>query len=219
MTSVLFTCSMMKFLPMFPLELIAYPAEQVNLHIYEPRYKELINECYNNKSTFGLLPYLNEEHKEYGTEMQVKEIVKTYNDGKMDIKTVGVGIFRMIEFIKKVPNKLYSGGIISRVDLIDDSISSLLQKNIALMQELFEIMRIESRSILEKENLQSFNIAHHVGFSIVQEYELLSVKRESVRLKLILEHLKRVIPVIREAELLKEKIKLNGHFKNIQPPI
>lgn len=210
---------MMKFLPMFPLELVAYPAEQVNLHIYEPRYKQLVEECHENESTFGLLPYINEEHKEYGTIMRVKEIVKTYEDGKMDITTEGTGIFRMIEFVKKVPNKLYSGGIISRVDVINDSISTLLNKNITLMKELFDIMRIESRSILNKKNLLSFDIAHHVGFSITQEYELLGVKRESVRLKLILEHLKRVIPVIREAELLKEKIKLNGHFKNIQPPI
>ncbi len=210
---------MMKFLPMFPLGLVAYPAEQVNLHIYEPRYKELINECHENKTTFGLLPYINEEHKEYGTEMKVSEIVETYEDGKMDIKTEGMGVFRMIEFVKKVPNKLYSGGIISRVDLIDDSIPSLLEKNIMLMQELFDIMQIQNNAILKKKNLRSFEIAHHVGFSMMQEYELLSVKRESVRLKLILEHLKRVIPVIREAELLKEKIKLNGHFKNIQPPI
>lgn len=210
---------MMKFLPMFPLSLVAYPAEQVNLNIFEPRYKQLINECYNNKTTFGLLPYINEEHKEYGTEMKVKQIVKTYDDGKMDIKTEGIGIFRMIEFVKKVPNRLYSGGIISRIELINDSITGLLEKNINLMEELFEIMQIDSSPILKKDNLKSFEIAHHVGFSIAQEYELLSIKKESVRLKLISDHLKRVIPVIREAELLKEKIKLNGHFKNIKPPI
>lgn len=204
---------------MFPLELVAYPAEQVNLHIFESRYKQLINECHENETTFGLLPYINEQPNEYGTEMRIKEIVKTYNDGKMDIKTEGIGIFRMIEFVKKVPNKLYSGGIISRIELIADSIPSLLAKNMALMRELFDIMHIESRAILNKENLQSFEIAHHVGFSIAQEYELLTIKKESVRLKLILEHLKRVIPVIREAELLKEKIKLNGHFKNIKPPV
>ena len=133
---------MMKFLPMFPLGLVAYPAEHVNLHIFEPRYKELINECHQSKTTFGLLPYINEEHKEYGTEMQVTEIVKTYEDGKMDIKTEGTGIFRMIEFVKKVPNKLYSGGIISRVELIEDSIPSLLDKNVMLMQELFDIMQM-----------------------------------------------------------------------------
>lgn len=210
---------MMKFLPIFPLELVAFPEEEVNLHIYEPRYMEMINECYKNKTTFGLLPFLSEEFKEYGAEMVVKEIVKTYDGGKMDIKTEGVGVFRMIEFVKKVPEKLYSGGIISRIEIIYDTIPTLLEKCITMIKELFTIMQINSDKVFTKQGIKSFDMAHHVGFSIHQEYELLAVKRESVRLKMILEHLRKVIPVIREAEVLKEKIKLNGHFKNIQPPL
>lgn len=207
----------MKFLPIFPLGLVAYPDEQVNLHIFELRYKELMNECFNNKTSFGILPYLNEELKEYGCVMKVTDIHKIYDDGKLDIKTEGVGVFRMIEFLKKVPNKLYSGAIISNETLIEDPVPSLLEKCINLTEELFTVLNLDKTKIKKINN--SFQLAHHIGFTLDQEYELLTVKRESVRTKLIFEHLKKIIPVIKEAEMLKEKVKLNGHFKNIIPPL
>jgi len=208
---------MMKFLPLFPLGLVAFPDEQVNLHIFEPRYKELINECFNNKTSFGILPYLNEELKEYGCVMKVADIHKRYDNGKLDIKTEGVGVFRMIEFLKKVPNKLYSGAIISNETLIEDPVPSLLEKCINLTEELFTVLSLDKTKIKKINN--SFQLAHHIGFTLDQEYELLTIKRESVRTKLIFEHLKKIIPVIKEAEILKEKVKLNGHFKNIIPPL
>jgi len=208
---------MMKFLPLFPLGLIAYPGEQVNLNIFEPRYKELINECFNNQTNFGILPYLKEELKEYGCIMKVTDIHKRYEDGKLDISTEGIGIFRMIEYIKKVPNKLYSGAIISNETLKDDAVPSLLQKCIKLADELFNTLNLDKEKIKNINN--AFQLAHHIGFTQEQEYELLTIKRESVRTKLIFKHLKKIIPVVKEAELLKEKVKLNGHFKNIIPPL
>jgi len=207
----------MKFLPLFPLGLVAYPGEEVNLHIFEPRYKELINESFNNKTTFGILPYFNDELKEYGCTMQVLDIHKKYDNGTLDISTKGIAVFRMIEFVKKVPNKLYSGGIISNEKLVDDKVPSLLQKCIVLADELFSTLNI-NKAKLENIN-NSFQLAHHIGFTQQQEYELLTVKRESVRTKLVFEHLKKIIPVIKEAEMLKKKVKLNGHFKNIIPPM
>lgn len=207
---------MMKFLPLFPLGIVAYPGEQVNLHIFEPRYKELVNECFNNKTSFGILPYIDKELKEYGCVMKVTDIHKRYDDGKLDVKTKGIGVFRMIEFLKKVPNKLYSGAIVSNETLIDDAAPSLLGKCISLTDELFTTLSLDKTKI--KEINKSFQLAHHVGFTLEQEYELLTIKKESVRTKIIFEHLKKVIPVIKEAEMLREKVKLNGHFKNIISP-
>jgi len=208
---------MMKFLPLFPLGLVAYPGEQVNLHIFEPRYKELINECFNKQVNFGMLPYFKDDLKEYGCIMKVTDIHKRYSDGKLDIKTEGTGIFRMIEFIKKAPNKLYSGAIISNVVLVDDAAPLLFQKCKVLANELFTVLNLDKSKIKNSSN--SFQLAHHIGFTIDQEYELLTVKQERVRIKLIYEHLKKIIPVVKEAEMLKEKVKLNGHFKNIIPPM
>ena len=73
-------------LPQFPLSIVAFPGEKVNLHIFEPRYRQLVSECFDNNTCFGIAPFYNGELIFYGTEMKVLEISKVYEDGKMDIK-------------------------------------------------------------------------------------------------------------------------------------
>jgi len=209
---------MMKFLPLFPLKLVAYPGELVNLHIFEPRYKELINECYAENKTFGIITFINKGLKEFGTEMKIEKIVKVYDDGRMDIQTKGLHVFRLLEFVKDVPDKLYTGGVVTRVENINDKSVSMSQKILKLTEDLFLVMQLDLSKLSKITDAVSFEIAHHVGFSIEQEYELLPIKREAVRQKVILEHLKKILPVIKEAEYLREKVKLNGHFKNLKPP-
>jgi len=209
---------MMKFLPLFPLKLVAYPNELVNLHIFEPQYREMINECYTENKTFGIVTYINNEMKDYGTEMKIDKIVKVYDDGRMDIQTKGISVFRLLEFVKEVPNKLYTGGIVTKIENINDKSVLMSQKILKLTEDLFLVMQLDLSKLSKIKEIVSFEIAHHIGFSIEQEYELLSVKREVVRQKIILEHLKKILPVVKEAEHLRQKVKLNGHFKNLKPP-
>ncbi|MCU0326286.1 MAG: LON peptidase substrate-binding domain-containing protein [Spirosomaceae bacterium] len=82
-------------LPFFPLNLVAYPHEDLNLHIFEPRYRQLINECLETGQTFGIPPFINNRLLGYGTEMKVVELSKRYENGRMDIKTRGLRIFRI----------------------------------------------------------------------------------------------------------------------------
>ena len=61
----------MNFLPLFPLNLIVFPHEDLNLHIFEPRYRQLINECLDEKKTFGIPAFVNNKLLGYGTEVEV----------------------------------------------------------------------------------------------------------------------------------------------------
>src|SRR5690606_9102114 len=100
---------MTNFISIFPLGIVIYPGEIVHLHIFEPRYKQLIREYFDeNVKPFGIPVVLNNELQEIGTLVEVTEIVKEYSNGDMDIKIKGVEIFRSLEVIKHVPNKLYS---------------------------------------------------------------------------------------------------------------
>lgn len=65
------------------------------------------------------------------------------------------------------------------------------------------------------EELKSYDLAHHVGLSLEEEYELLGLMDERQRLEYLKRHLTKVIPLVVEMDKLKEKIKLNGHFKNL----
>ena len=80
---------MTKFIPIFPLNSIAYPGQLLNLHIFEPRYKQLITECKEQSKTFGIPSVFKDTLNEYGTEMELLEISKIYPGGEMDIKTKG----------------------------------------------------------------------------------------------------------------------------------
>ena len=72
---------MINFVPVFPLNIVVFPGETLNLHIFEERYKQLINECFSEKKPFGIPSVLNENIAETGTLAEVEEIVKKYEDG------------------------------------------------------------------------------------------------------------------------------------------
>ena len=107
---------MTNFIPIFPLGIVVYLGEQLNLHIFEPRYKQLITECFATKKPFGIPAVIDDKINEMGTLVQVTEISQVYEDGKMDIKTEGLQVFRMLEIINELPDKLYSGAIVNYPD-------------------------------------------------------------------------------------------------------
>src|SRR6185503_4214322 len=107
---------MTNFIPIFPLGIVVYPGESLNLHIFEPRYKQLINECFTAKKSFGIPTVIENRMQDYGSLMQILEITTVHENGEMDIKTEGSKVFRILEVIKEVPDKLYSGAIVNYPD-------------------------------------------------------------------------------------------------------
>ena len=206
---------MESFLPLFPLNLVAYPTENLNLHIFEPRYRQLINECLEEQKTFGIPAFINNKLPGYGTEMKILSLSKSYEDGRMDIKTKGLKVFRMLNFQNPVPNKLYAGGRIAYVedtDTPDGVISELLLQ----LDRLHHILQTKVDFDTQLKPF-SYQVGHKVGFSQEEEYHLLTIDSETERQRYILRHLNKVVPVMSEMERTKARIKLNGHFKNLDP--
>lgn len=210
---------MTDFLPLFPLKLVVFPGEQLNLHIFEPRYKQLIREVEQNATTFGIPPYVNEKVMPYGTEIKLLEIVEWYEDGAMDIRTEATGLFEITTFYRKVHNKLYSGGDINRLDFKEGKEDSMINDRILeQLTELFQLLKIKKPVPLNSDHFNLYDIAHHVGFSLEQEYEFLSIPNRGERQQFMLDHITKMIPVVREMERLKKRIQMNGHFKEYKPP-
>ena len=105
----------MTLLPLFPLQMVVFPTEKLNLHIFEPRYKQLIREVEHNKTTFGIPAFIDGKVMPIGTELKLVSIEKKYDNGELDIKTIGVGVFMTKEFYMVTPNKLYPGADIKRL--------------------------------------------------------------------------------------------------------
>ena len=85
---------MTNFVPIFPLSIVVYPGEDLNLHIFEPKYKQLIKECFDQKKPFGMPVVIKNKVNELGTLVDIVEISKVYDTGEMDIKTKGQKVFQ-----------------------------------------------------------------------------------------------------------------------------
>ncbi|MEM7102565.1 MAG: LON peptidase substrate-binding domain-containing protein [Bacteroidota bacterium] len=209
---------MTSFLPIFPLKLVVFPGEQLNLHIFESRYKQLIQECDNEGVNFGIAPFLGKKIGTFGTEVELVKIVRKYENGEMDITTRGKRIFKIEEFFRKAPKKLYSG---ADIEFVEHNTAGDVMSNIHILEkvkELFSIMKIKKDLPASPELFSTYDLAHHVGFSLNQEFDFLKVPDEKDRQRIMLQHLETLLPVVSEMEKLREKIRMNGHFRDAIPP-
>ncbi len=206
---------MTNFIAIFPLAIVAYPGEELNLHIFEPRYKQLINDCKETQKPFGIPTVINDNISELGTLMEVAEIIKIYGNGEMDIKTKGLQVFRILEIVKDVPDKLYNGAIVNYPTNNEKSNDVLMQKVIEITLKLHAILKVNKEFNKTGDKLLSYDIAHHTGLSLQEEYDLLGLFDEMQREEYLKQHLLKVLPIVTEMETLKSRIQLNGHFKNL----
>jgi len=209
---------MARLLPLFPLNLVVFPNEKLNLHIFEPRYRQLVRDCLEQNITFGIPPFLDNSLGELGTEMRLLSVEQTYAGGEMDIRTQAVRVFRINKFYREAPGKLYAAGQVEDVEQ-DDEADPLLRDIISQqVRQLYEALGLRKLLMELAPNYRIFDVAHHVGFSQEQEYQLLATTSEQERQEIVREHLETILPVVLETERLKERVRLNGHFKNLQPP-
>lgn len=206
---------MTNFIPIFPLGIVVYPGEDLNLHIFEPRYKQLINECYSEKKHFGIPSVIDSHIQDYGTLVEITEITTVHDNGEMDIKTKGDKVFRVLEIIKEVPEKLYSGAIVNYPPNHQHGSAEVMRRVVNSIRELYKLLKVEKDFKKPDTELTSYDLAHHVGMSLQEEYELLGLMHERQRQEYLKRHLTKVIPLVAEMESLKKKVKLNGHFKNL----
>ncbi len=204
------------FLPLFPLQTVLFPGEKLKLHIFEPRYKQLINECNETKCSFGIPAFLKGKVSEYGTEAVLVTIFHVAENGEMDILTEGRRIFRLLKVVNPAPDKLYPGGdVVFLQDEPDlrsfsrDALRTAFERFHGLLQTGYRRERFDGNQL-------SFELAQEVGMTTEQKVQLLAVRRENDRLRMILRHLNRVIPILEAMEDVKRIIRKNGKFLRIE---
>lgn len=202
-------------IPLFPLKSIFYPGETVPLHIFEERYKELIRDCRKEALTFGI-PVVFNNTLAYGTEVQLAEVVTTYENGEMDVVCVARQVFRLQSFQSQMEGKLYACGQVVFLEANNDAPLSFRQKIFEKIDKLYQLMGVEFPNITF-DKFNSYAFAHKMGLSFEQEYDLLQLTNETRRLQYLEQHLDHTIMVLNEINRTKNLIELNGHFKNFDP--
>lgn len=202
-------------LPLFPLQSIFFPGETVPLHIFEERYKQLIRDCRQEATTFGIPVYIYDSIA-YGTEVQLVEVVTTYENGEMDVSCVARQVFKVLTFDNEMEGKLYAGGVVQFLDNVNDADTKVKRQVLELIEELYDLMGV-THTPIPVDKFHSYVLAHKMGLSFEQEYQLLQLAKESERLSFIKSHLTTTITVLKEIDRTKRNIEMNGDFRNFDP--
>ena len=198
-------------LALFPLQLALFPGEEVPLHIFEPRYKQLIAECRDEQITFGIPAYLAGNIAIYGTEVELDRILKTDDSGEMDIVVRGLRVFKIVEFQKEVPGKLYSGAKVEYPENDPATVEATQRELIERFSDLMRLVRKDAAPVLDKDEPDlSYRIGAAAGLSIQQRIHMLSLSKESDRQQFLLEHVNKAIRAVRERSAAPGRVSSNG---------
>lgn len=166
-------------IPMFPLGLVLLPGETTKLYIYEERYKQLINECLNNEASFGI-PYLEKGViTEFGCEVKIKRILKTYENGEMDVLIEGTNLFKLIEFSKVLKPKLYGAGIIEHINIQQKVQLNNLQDAIVNYFGTVQNQFIDYDTVA---GLSVYNVASSLQLTHPEKYRLIASGNQQLHL-------------------------------------
>jgi len=195
-------------LGLFPLDLVLLPTERIPLHIFEPRYKELIAECLSEEREFGLLFGDREGLRDVGTRAAVVEVVERFPDGKLNIVIEGHERFRLVGLTE---GRSFATGEVE--PLADEAgVSEREQRETALdlYRRLAELVEAEIDELDPDSGVLSFELASRVDFGVERKQELLELTSEPERLARVADLLGKAIDAIRLERELAERAAMNG---------
>ena len=205
-------------LPIFPLGVVLYPQERLPLHIFEPKYREMVQTCLAEDGPFGVVLFDEGEMAEIGCTAQITSVVTRYDDGRMDIIVEGRRRFRLLEVHPERPYMTAAVEMMS--ELREPAERELKERAITQHMKLLELAgRTVRPSLYQDVREVSFVMAHNAGLTLRQKQKVLELPSESDRIAYLVDHFEELIPRVEQMEDLKRKIQSNGHFQDFPPEI
>jgi Lon protease-like protein len=196
-------------LPLFPLEVVLFPGTPLPLHIFEPRYKEMIGECLAEHRVFGVVRAIEQGLADVGCTAEVVTVVKEYTDGRLDIVTEGRQRFEIVR-INHERSFLQAEGV-----MIEDTPGTPAPEDtsraIQLHSDLLAIAGADQGLSAANLSLLSFYLGGSLPLDLDFKQKLLALRSESERLSLLINYLETIIPNLRRAASARAKAGGNGH--------
>ena len=203
-------------LGLFPLSIVLVPTERIPLHIFEPRYRELIDECIEDGEEFGfvLATGAGAVH-EIGTRTRVAQVIAVLDDGSMNIIVEGGERFRLLELTS---GRSFTTAIVEPV-LDDDepAASADLDRALEIFSELAEASDSDVEFPDPMSPLIDFELAARVDFAVDAKQELLAMTSPRARMAALVGLLESALEAIQLELTLRERASRNGKVAPLDP--
>jgi ATP-dependent Lon protease len=192
-------------IPLFPLNVVLLPGATLPLHIFEPRYRQMVRRCVDEKSEFGILLGLPKGIVRVGCTAQVTEVLKRYDDGRMDIITVGRSPFRITKLINAdayAKDALLEGD----VDLLDDRDARVDARMRSELSRLYEVCHTlvfddyPKNIEAEAPEYLSFVVAATLPLDLMWKQQVLELRSEADRQERLVGYLREWAPHLQKQE-------------------
>lgn len=201
----------MALLALFPLELVLFPGAPLPLHIFEPRYKELIAECLEEKKSFGMVRAKDNAVAEVGCTAIILNVNRKYDDGRLDISTEGKQRFSILELNH---DRDFLQAEVTWFD--DEEAPAVANTEVAnaidLHKQLFQVLG-HAAEVEENTASVSFYLANALPVDLDFKQALLEMKSETERLETLIEYYRATIPELEKTMRAREKAGGNGHVR------
>jgi len=196
-------------LPLFPLELVLLPGTPLPLHIFEPRYKEMIGECISAEAPFGVVRAFEEGIAEVGCTAEIITVTKEYPDGRLDLICEGRNRFEVIE-VNRDRSFLQAEVLI----VPDDPEAAVQEERVKAVQLHLEILSmagaVQDLSAADQNQL-SFYLAGSLPLDLDFKQKLLAMRSEAQRIQAVGAYLETILPQLKRAARARQTAGGNGH--------
>jgi Lon protease-like protein len=197
--------------PLFPLGIVALPGELIPLHIFEERYKTMINECLGSEREFGIVWLSDDGLREVGCACAIDRVVEQMEDGRMHLIVRGTRPFRVLERQGHLP---YPAGVIEFVEDRDDEVDPDLAR--AAHEAYAELVKRATDGEPDAEALaqmSAYAMAATVDFGLDAKQGLLDMRSENARLRLVTRLFRAAIKRLELVDKVQERARSNGKVR------
>jgi uncharacterized protein len=196
-------------IPLFPLDVVLFPGTPLPLHIFEPRYKEMIAECLAQNRTFGVVRAVEQGLADVGCTAEIVTVVKEYPDGRLDLVTEGRKRFELVRINQE------RSFLQAEILLIGDEPGAPSQEETAraiqLHSDVLAIAGAKQDLSAADPSLLSFYLAGSLPLDLDFKQKLLALRSEPERLTLLTSYFETILPNLQRAATARQRAGGNGH--------
>lgn len=205
----------MQKIPIFPLNLVVFPGSSYPLHIFEERYKRMINRCIEEKKYFGIIVNTSINIAKVGTLTEIESVINRYEDGKLNIIVKGIQRFILVN-----TDVHQDGYLVAEIHPYYDTIfevdDKIIKETYNKFIDVFTNIKLKLDDAywknLNSAPIKSFKLAEKSGLSLEQQQELLVLQDESKRLRLIKAHLDKMMDYFTDSTKTRNILMRDGYL-------